>query len=174
MQIVHLLLQGLAPDDDVACVGAGGGPGSASNKVVLLHAVPQEIEVLTLGLLLRLILLKDVEALFLLKRLIAHVFEALSAAIDHVDSAILVARVVRRDPLVIRRMRAGALPRLLRHLALHQRVLRHLALADEHSAGVANHVGALASGSDGHAASVYLLLHDLVVRTVPNHLLLLV
>lgn len=96
----------------------------------------------------------------------------MTASVDHVDSAVLVAGVVGGDPLVVRRLRSRALP-LLAHRALQQRILRNLTFSDKHSAGVADDVGALAAGRDGHARPIKLLLQNLILRVVVRYLLLL-
>lgn len=142
-------------------------------EVILLNTVSKQIEVLTLRLLLRLVLLKNVEALLLLKRLVTHFFETLAAAVYHVNCTVLVARMVGRNPLIIRRLRPRALP-LLAHRTLHQRILRNLTFSDEHPARIADHVAAFASSCDGHACAVYLLLQKLILRVVCHNLLLLV
>lgn len=68
VQIVHLLFQGLPSDDRIARVAlCRCASARIGNEVILLYAVAEEIEVLALGLLLRLILLQNVETLLLLK-----------------------------------------------------------------------------------------------------------
>jgi len=59
---------------------------TTTNEVILLYTVSEQIKILPLWFLLRLVLLHHVEAFFLLlKRHITHVFETLPTAINHVD-----------------------------------------------------------------------------------------
>lgn len=117
----HLLFGELATEQGVLVRAR-----TATDKVILLYAVPEQIEVLPLRLLLRLILLNHLQAFLLFKRLVTHIFEALPASVDHVHLPVLAIRLVRGDALVIRGVRTRTLTLRLHlvraHGALQQRV----------------------------------------------------
>lgn len=94
----HLLVRGeLAHDDGVGILSR-----ATTDEVILLHTVSQQIEILSLRFLLRLVLLAEVEAFFLLlEGLVTHLLEALPTPVDHIDRPVLVVRLIRGDrPLV--------------------------------------------------------------------------
>ena len=83
---LHLLAIQLTEKDRVL----GLVDRAAAYEVVLLHTVAEQVEVLTRGLLLGLVLLSNVQAFFLFEGLVTHLFEALSTPIYHVHLSILI------------------------------------------------------------------------------------